>query len=167
MGTRSREIVGLDVDELIKLLNKAFADEWLAYYQYWIGAQVVKGPMREATVTELLQHATEELTHAQWLCDRITQLGGDPLLSPEDLLRETHCGYFTPSDPYVEEILKQNITGEQCAISAYKNIMDFTKDKDEVTYNLALKILEQEEEHEEDLQVILQDIEIMMERLKR
>ena len=167
MGTRSREIVNLDVDELIKLLNSAFADEWLAYYQYWIGAQVVKGPMREATVAELLQHATEEFTHAQWVCDRIIQLGGEPPISPEELLKETHCGYLAPSDPYVEEILKQNISGEQCAINAYKKIMDFTKDKDMVTYNLALKILEQEEEHEEDLQAILEDIEIMMERLKR
>ncbi|MEI6857059.1 hypothetical protein [Psychrilyobacter sp.] len=46
---------------------------------------------------------------------------------------------MTPSDPYVEEILNQNIAGEQCAISAYKHLMDFTKDKDMVTYNLALK----------------------------
>ena len=167
MGTRGREIVDLDVDELIKLLNDAFADEWLAYYQYWIGAQIVKGPMREATVVELLQHATEELTHAQWICDRIIQLEGDPLLSPEALLKETSCGYTTPSDSYVEEILKQNIAGEQCAINAYKNLMDFTKDKDMVTYNLALKILEQEEEHEEDLQAILQDIKIMMEKVKK
>lgn len=167
MGTRGREIVDLDINELIKLLNNAFADEWLAYYQYWIGAQVVKGPMREATVAELLQHATEELTHAQWLCDRIIQLGGEPLLSPEALLEETSCGYFTPSDPYVEEILKQNITGEQCAINAYKHLMDFTKDKDMITYNIALKILEQETEHEEDLQAILEDINIMMERVKR
>ena len=45
--------------------------------------------------------------------------------------------------------------------------MDITKDKDMVTYNMALKILEQEEEHEEDLQSILEDIEIMRERFKR
>jgi len=39
MGTKGREIVGLDVDKLIELLNKALADEWLAYYQYWIGGE--------------------------------------------------------------------------------------------------------------------------------
>ncbi len=33
MGTKGREIVGLDVDKLIELLNKALADEWLAYYR--------------------------------------------------------------------------------------------------------------------------------------
>ena len=49
-------------------------------------------------------------------------------------------------------LLDQNIAGEQCAITTYKGLMDATKDKDMVTYNLALTILEQEVEHEEDLQ---------------
>lgn len=44
MGTKGIEIVGMDVQQLLKLLNMAFADEWLAYYQYWLGAKVVKGP---------------------------------------------------------------------------------------------------------------------------
>ena len=64
MGTKGREIVGMDVEQLLKLLNMAFADEWLAYYQYWLGAKVVKGPMKEAVIAELLQHATDELRHA-------------------------------------------------------------------------------------------------------
>ena len=34
MGSKGREIVGLNVDELVALLRKAFADEWLAYHQY-------------------------------------------------------------------------------------------------------------------------------------
>ena len=42
MGSKGRAIVGLDVDELLVVLNKAYADEWLAYYQYWIGAKVIK-----------------------------------------------------------------------------------------------------------------------------
>jgi bacterioferritin len=35
----------MDVDELISLLNKALSNEWLANYQYWIGAKVLKRPM--------------------------------------------------------------------------------------------------------------------------
>ena len=30
---------GLKIPELINKLNKALSDEWLAYYQYWIGAR--------------------------------------------------------------------------------------------------------------------------------
>ena len=48
MGKRGTEIVGMDVNELLNLLNKAFADEWFAYYQYWLGAKVVRGPMKDA-----------------------------------------------------------------------------------------------------------------------
>ena len=43
MGTKGRQIVGMDVDELLDLLYRAFADEWLAYYQYWLGAKVSTG----------------------------------------------------------------------------------------------------------------------------
>lgn len=57
MGKKGREVVGLDVDKLIDLLNKALADEWLAYYQYWIGAKVARGSMRGQVVFELEEHA--------------------------------------------------------------------------------------------------------------
>jgi len=86
MGTKGREIVGVDIEKLIESLNKALADEWLAYYQYWIGAKVAKGPMRDAVVVELEQHATEELGHALLLVGRIIQLGGTPILEPAGLL---------------------------------------------------------------------------------
>ena len=75
MGTKGIEIVGMDVQQLIDLLNKAFADEWFAYYQYWLGAKVVKGPMKEAVIAELLQHAGDELRHAGMVAARIIQLG--------------------------------------------------------------------------------------------
>ena len=54
MGSKGREIVGLDVEELISVLRKAYADEWLAYYQYWVGAKVAKGPMKEAVIAGML-----------------------------------------------------------------------------------------------------------------
>jgi bacterioferritin len=164
MGTRGREIVGMDVDELLGLLNGALASEWLAYYQYWLGAKVIKGPMKDAVASELNLHATEELSHANLLADRIIQLGGDPVLSPMQWFEISPCTYEAPEDPYVMVLLQQNIEGEQCAISAYKNLMDITKDKDMVTYNLALTILEQEVEHEEDLQSLQEDLELMVSR---
>ncbi|WMW23328.1 ferritin-like domain-containing protein [Methanolobus mangrovi] len=161
MGTKGVEILDLDVNELIGLLNKALADEWLAYYQYWIGAKVVKGPMREATVAELLQHATDELRHADMVSNRIIQLGGTPVLSPMDWEKFSNCGYESPEDPFVKKILAQNIKGEQCAIQVYNSILGKVKDKDPVTYEMVLQILTDEIEHEDDLQAIMEDIELM------
>ena len=164
MGTKGREIVGMDADDLIEMLNKALADEWLAYYQYWVGAKVAKGPMRGTVAAELLQHATEELGHAELVSDRIIQLGGTPLLKPEDWYKMTNCGYEAPEDPYVEVLLEQNIKGEQCAIEVYQRLVGLTRDADPVTYEIVLSILADEVEHEEDLQAIAEDIQLMRER---
>lgn len=164
MGQKGRAIVKMDVDVLIGMLNKALADEWLAYYQYWTGAKVVKGPMKDAVTAELDLHATEELSHAQLLVTRIIQLGGIPVLSPEDWFKLSNCGYDPPVDPYVETILDQNIKGEQCAIKVYSNLLDITREADPVTYNIILTILSQEVEHEEDLSALKEDLELMLDK---
>jgi bacterioferritin len=167
MGTRGREIVGMDVEELIRLLNRAYASEWLAYYQYWLGAKVIKGPMKDAVAAELTLHATEELNHAVLVADRILQLGGTPVTHPKDWPGLSSCAYDAPDDPYVGLLLDQNIAGEQCAISLYKELMDLTREKDPVTSNIALTILQQEVEHEEDLQSLKEDLDLMLVRANR
>lgn len=166
MGQKGREIVRMNVDELLNLLNKALSDEWLAYYQYWIGAKVVKGPMKDAVIAELTLHATEELSHAELIVARIIQLGGIPVLSPADWFKMTNCGYEAPVDHYVEEVLNQNIKGEQCAIRVYNALLDTTREADPVTYNMVLTILSQEVEHEEDLSALKEDLELMLSRGK-
>jgi len=166
MGSKGREIIGMDVDELLGLLRKAFSDEWLAYYQYWLGAKLVKGPMKDAVGAELLQHATEELLHADMVAMRIIQLGGTPVTSPRQWFELTNCGYEAPDDPFVKVLLEQNIRGERCAIGVYKRLLDITRDKDPITYNMVLTILAQEVEHEEDLQALLEDYELLVRAMK-
>lgn len=158
MGTTGNSILKLNVDELVNKLNSALADEWLAYYQYWVGTKVVKGIMRDAAVTELVEHADDELRHAGMLADRITQLGGDPILDPREWFEKSGCGYAIPNDPAIRKILDQNIKGEQCAIKAYNELAEFTKGKDVITYEIILEIMKDEVEHEDDLQNLLEDI---------
>ena len=158
MGTKGIEIVGVDVKKLIELLNKALADEWLAYYQYWIGSKVITGPMRGAVVAELVEHANDELRHAGMLVERILQLGGTPILKPEDWYKMSNCGYDAPIDPKVKKIVEQNIKGEQCAIEVYSKLLDFLGDKDFITSNMVESILADEVEHEDDLQAIAEDL---------
>lgn len=162
MGTKGREIVDMDVKKLVGLLNKAFCDEWLAYFQYWIGSKVVKGPMKEAVIAELTQHAADELRHADMLALRIIQLGGTPIAEPKEWYKHTNCGYDAPDNPFVKKILEQNIKGEQCAILTYKKLVTLTATKDPVTYNIVLQILQDEVEHEEDLQSEMEDLETML-----
>jgi bacterioferritin len=157
----------MDVKKLLLLLNKALADEWLAHYQYWVGSKVVSGPMKDAVSSELVLHAGEEMAHAELLATRIIQLGGTPVLTPGDWLKLTNCKYEPPADPFVQKILEQNIAGEQCAISVYEKLMKLTKEADPITYNIALQIITQEVEHEEDLQSLLEDLQTMIKHYGR
>jgi bacterioferritin len=164
MGTKGKEIVGRYANKIIDMLNAALADEWLAYYQYWIGAKVVKGPMKDAVMAELMQHAADEIRHAGLDADRIIRLGGTPVLNPKEWLKISNCSYDAPSDPYVAKVLQENIKGEQCAIAVYNELLKFTRDKDPLTYNMVVGILQDEVMHEEDLQNLLEDLVLMTKR---
>jgi bacterioferritin len=164
MGTKGIEIVGMDVKQLLNLLNIAFADEWLAHYQYWLGAKVAKGPMKEAVIAEFLQHAADEPRHADMIAARIIQLGGTPVTEPKKWYDVSSCGYDAPEDPFVGKLLEQNIKGERCAIGFYKKLLEATQGKDPVTYNIVLQILQDEVAHEEDLQSLHEDLEIMLKK---
>lgn len=158
MGQKAVQIIGVDVKQLLAMLNGALSEEWLAYYQYWIGARVMQGPMRSEIEQELLTHANQELGHATLLVDRIIQLGGTPVLTPAEWMEHAKCKYQIPVDRYIEFVLEQNLVGERCAIERYQEIADFTNGKDYATYEITAKILSEELEHEEDLENWLCDI---------
>ncbi len=168
MARKGNSIIqGIEISEIITMLNKAYADEWLAYYQYFIEAKVIKGIMKDAAIAELTQHATDELRHANMVADRILQLGGTPLLHPQEWFKHTNCGYEEPKDFDVVSILEDSIKGEQCAISVYSQLADMTRNKDIVTYDIVSQILADEVEHEEDLQALHDDITEFIQDLKK
>lgn len=150
---------GIEAEEVIALLQTAYCDEWLAYYQYFVEAKVVKGIMRDAAIAELEEHASDELRHANMLAERILQLGGVPVLHPKEWLSHSNCAYEAPEDPDVRGVLEQAIRGERCAIEVYSGIADATRHKDLVTHDLVSQILADEVGHEEDLQGLYEDIE--------
>lgn len=168
MAKRGNSIIkGLEISEIIATLNRAYADEWLAYYQYFIEAKVIKGIMKDAIISELTLHAADELRHATMISDRIIQLGGTPLTHPQMWFEHTNCGYDEPKNFDVVAILDDAIKGEQCAISTYSKIVEMTRDKDIVTYDLVSSILADEVEHEEDLQSLHDDISDFITDLKK
>lgn len=155
MGMKGRQIVeraGLDVDKLLHLLNKAYCDEWLAYYQYWVGAKIAEGVLAGPIAAEMMEHAKEELEHAGKLAGRISQLDGKPILNPADWYKECNCEYLIPSDPQAAVLLRQNIASERCAIEVYENLLEFIDGKDPVTEDIIIDILADEVEHEDDLE---------------
>ncbi len=165
MGMIGKKIVessGLDVKEVVRLLNKAFSDEWLAYYQYWAGAQVASGLMAPVLRPELEEHANEELDHAQKLAKRIIELGGTPVLSPEEWYKQSTCGYLVPTDSDANALLKQNLQGERCAIEVYNKLLKQVLNKDMITAHIVRQILQEEIEHEQELEDLAKDYKLML-----
>lgn len=151
----------LEVDSLIAQLNAALSEEWLAYYQYWVGALVVEGAMRANVQSEFEEHAEEERQHAAMLAKRIIELEGVPVLDPQQWFELAKCRYDAPQDFDSVSLLRDNVTSERCAILRYQEIADFTDGKDFTTCDIVKKILAEEEEHEQDLQDYLTDIDRM------
>ncbi|MDY0358136.1 MAG: ferritin-like domain-containing protein, partial [Bacteroidales bacterium] len=109
----------------------------------------------------------EELGHAVLVVDRIIQLGGTPVINPRDWTKHAGCAYEEPSDPYIERILQQNLAGERCAIKRYQEIADFTAGKDFATHQMAVQILNDELEHENDIEDWITDLERMKEEWRK
>lgn len=148
----------LDVDSLLSQLNAALSEEWLAWYQYWVGAQIAVGAMRSNVEKEFIEHADEEREHAQLITDRIIELEGVPVLDPNQWSQLARCKYEIPTSFDVVDLLRQNVDSERCAILRYQEIAQFTEGKDFTTCDMAKHILAEEEDHEQDLQDYLDDI---------
>ena len=82
--------------------------------------------------------------------------------SPQEWFSYTNCGYDKPVDFNTKALVEQNIKAEICAQNVYLGIMKACKEIDDsVTYRIARNILIDEEEHEQDLEDFLSDMEII------
>ncbi len=159
MGEMAQRVSKNDKKELIDLLQSAYAEEWLAYYQYWIGAKLAEGLERPKVVEEFNEHAQEELKHADWLADRIIQLGASPIIDPSKWMEYAKCKYDAPTNPDTKVLVAQNLVAERCAIGRYQNICELCQGKDYITFNIARKILKEEIEHEQEMEDFQKDFE--------
>lgn len=157
----------IDIPELLSQLNAALSEEWLAFYQYWIGAQIVEGAMRSDVQREFEEHAMEEFAHAKLLSDRIIQLEGAPVLDPSQWATLARCKYQVPLNCDVVNLLKQNISGERCAVIRYEEIATMTNNLDYTTCDIAKRIMADEEKHEQDLQDCLRDVEWIVHEMEK
>jgi bacterioferritin len=161
LGKKGREIVEVDVEKLLEELNKARADEWIAYYYYNWAADVASGMSYKAVADELERIANEELEHFDELTARILELGGEPERDFEDLVKIANAPKITfPKDwSDLEGILNAVIEqGERGAIDVYNKILKMLGpcyDKDIITFHLIEHIMAEEIEHEEAFESFL------------
>lgn len=149
-------------DEVVKLLTIALAEEYNAWFQYYVVIPFAYGPERTAICDVFKEHAKDELEdHAAWLLERINQLGGMPIaiMNPEYWNKLAVHKFIQPMPDYnVKDLLAQNIEAEKGAIETYNNLEILTRDKDIVTHTKVKEILADEQEHLQNLQDLLKDI---------
>jgi len=114
---------------------------------------MAKGPEPKAAADEFLEHATQELQHADQIAERIVQLGGEPDLDPDRLKSRSHAEYRIGKT--VQEMIRENLVAERIAIDSYREMIQYIGDSDPTTRRMLEEILATEEEHADDLADLL------------
>ena len=132
----------ITMKKLLSELNKDLEWEYSAGIQYTQHAATINGAQYDSIQKELLLHAQQEMQHAVMLSEQINFLGGVPTIDVEKR---------AISEDSVE-MLKQDLWGENNAITRYKKRIGEAEELKEYGFRRVLEdILIQEEEHKRDL----------------
>ena len=138
-----------DRERVIHVLNEALATELVCILRYKRHYFTATGINAEPVAAEFLQHATEEQDHADRIATRIVQLGGEPDFNPDTLTMRSHAEYDASHD--LTDMIREDLVAERVAIASYLEIIQWIGNGDPTTRRLLEFVLEQEEEHADDL----------------
>ena len=138
-----------DRETVVHLLNEALATEMVCVLRYRHDYFMARGVDSKGVSDEFLEHATEELGHADRIAERIVQLGGEPQFDPSGLSGRSHSEYRTGKT--LQEAIRENLVAERIAIDSYREMVQFIGDSDPTTRRMLEEILANEEEHADDL----------------
>jgi bacterioferritin len=138
--------MAIKTEKLVNLMNHDLELEYSAAIQYINHAAVMTGAAYGDIIKELKIHANEEIQHAMTLADQIDFLGGEPSVTVGKIL--------TSKDN--DEMLQQDLDGEEDAISRYKARIEQAEALKEFALAQQLRtILAMEQEHAMDLKQAL------------
>ena len=146
-----------DRDQVIKILNDVVATEIVCVLRYKRHQYTAVGLYAQPIAQEFAQHAAEEQRHMDMAAERIVQLGGEPNLDPSGLAERSHTDYV-PGTTLVE-MIKEDLVAERIVIQSYQEMIRWVGDADPTTRRVLESILENEEEHADDLRDLLQEID--------
>jgi bacterioferritin len=148
-GAVVSETYGGDPHKAVEILQSVLATELVCVLRYTQHSIAATGINSGAVKAEFAEHAREEQQHAQWVAERITQLGGTPDFNP-DTLTGRSASQFKPGKNLVD-MIKENLIAERIAVAHYQELIRYFGDNDPTTRVLMEKILEVEEEHADDM----------------
>jgi len=143
-----------DRETVIRVLNEALATEIVCVLRYKRHYYAATGIHAQSVAEEFLEHSKEEQEHADQICERITQLGGLPNLSPEGLLTRSHSQYVEGTS--LVDMIREDLVAERIAIESYGEIIRYLGDKDPTSRRVMESVLAKEEEHADDMAKLIQ-----------
>ena len=143
-------------EKVIELLNEALATELVCVLRYKRHYFMAKGIHSEPVKAEFLEHANEEMAHADRIAKRITELGGEPDFSPNGLSDRSHAEYVAGNT--LNEMIKEDLIAERIAIESYREMIAYLGDADPTTQRMLKEILAMEEEHADDLASLMENM---------
>ena len=145
-----------DRDAVITLLNGALATELVCVLRYKRHYFMAKGIHADPVKAEFLEHANEEMGHADLLAKRIVELGGQPNFSPDGLAARSHAEYVEGDT--LGAMIKEDLIAERIAVESYREMIAYLGGNDPTTQQMLKQILASEEEHADDLASLLEGI---------
>jgi bacterioferritin len=139
--------------QVLALLDAALATELVCMLRYRRHHFMARGPLAKAVADEFLVHAAQEQEHADWLAERIAQLGGSPDFAPDSLLRRSHAQYVEGET--LADMVREDLVAERIAIDSYRSFIALLGNQDPTTRRLLETILATEEEHADELAAML------------
>jgi len=138
--------------QIVKELNRLRSTEITSYLQYKQHSYMAVSLLAPGLKKEFAAHAEQELQHADMLAERIQQLGGVPLYTLEEIAaKAAQAGVHPEQGPQLPDMVMENLLIERKQIEAYTALIREIGDKDLVTWQLLLSILEQTEQHASEL----------------
>lgn len=153
---QARQAVGRDTHRsaVLRLLNAALATEIVCALRYRRHYFTALGLVAESVRQEFLEHAQQELAHADRIASRIVELNGEPDFNPRGLTERSHAEYIVGHT--LESILREQLVAERIAIDSYRQMITYLGVRDLATRRMMEEILASEEEHAADLASLLQ-----------
>jgi bacterioferritin len=144
-----------NVEELIGILNEIVATEMVCVMRYTQNAIAASGINSAQVVAQFNEHAADELRHGQQAAERISQLGGSADFDPAVFVKRSHTQYAAPEPTDLKAMLQENLVAERIVITTYQEIARWIGDSDPTSRRLVESILEEEEDHANDLADLL------------
>lgn len=142
-----------DREAVVNMLNGALATELVCVLRYKRHYFMASGIHSEPIAAEFLEHANEEMGHADQLAKRIVQLKGEPNFSPDGLSARSHAEYVAGTT--LREMIKEDLIAERIAIESYREMIAYLGQDDPTTRRILVEILSVEEEHADELSALL------------